>query len=47
MTTRKTETGKPAPPLAVETKDELTDGALEQVSGGDTRAPFRTSILPR
>jgi type VI protein secretion system component Hcp len=35
MSTRKTETGKPAAPLAVETKDELTDGALENVSGGD------------
>jgi hypothetical protein len=35
MTTKKNETGKPAAPLAVETKDELTDGALEKVSGGD------------
>jgi type VI protein secretion system component Hcp len=35
MSTRKTETGKPAAPLAVETEGELTDGALEKVSGGD------------
>jgi type VI protein secretion system component Hcp len=35
MSTKKNETGKPAAPLVVETKDELTDGALERVSGGD------------
>ncbi len=34
MSTRKNETGKPAAPAAIATSDELTDGALEKVSGG-------------
>jgi type VI protein secretion system component Hcp len=37
MTTEKNENRKPAVPLAVDAKDELTDGALEMVSGGDMR----------
>jgi type VI protein secretion system component Hcp len=35
MTTAKNENGKPAVPFAVEARDELTDCALEKVSGGD------------
>ena len=43
MSTRKTETGKPAAPLAVETKDKLSDGALEKVSGGFTKLIDKSS----
>ncbi|MEA3146082.1 MAG: Type secretion system effector, Hcp [Verrucomicrobiota bacterium] len=35
MTTEKNENGKPAVSFPVETRDGLTDGALEKVSGGD------------
>jgi type VI protein secretion system component Hcp len=48
MTTGKNENGKPAVPLAVEARDELTDSALETVSGGDfhfTKAIDKSSPL--
>jgi type VI protein secretion system component Hcp len=44
MRTRKNETGKPAAPAAIATRDELTDGALEKVSGGSiTRTVDKSS----
>jgi bacteriocin-like protein len=36
MATRKNETGKPAAPLALKTKDELTEDEMARVSGGQS-----------
>ena len=45
MSARKNETGKPAAPLALETKYELTEDEMARVSGGATGRRIEKPIM--